>query len=562
MTEQSPLQDQCHLLVEGESAPQAALRQLMRVTVEQGLHLPSLCTLRIQDDDLELTDGNTFAVGRALRVEMGTGNDLETIFDGEIVGLELQPTAAGAVTLVVRSYDRSHRLHRGRQAATFVQATDSDIATRIAREAGLTPDVESTSEVYEYVLQDNRTHYEFLRQRAERIGFAFWVDEGKLHFRRPSAAPPTPIVLEWGNDLLQFHPVLSAGRQVDEVLVRGWDPQAKRAIIGRATRGRGAAEVGDQRPGSEVAQSAFGQARVVVVHRPVSTQGEADALAQALCDELGQAYVRAEGQTNGTVSLRPGQIVEIRNVGRRFGGNYYVTQATHTISTQSGYRTHFIACGTQAHTLLDLVQPPREEREWVCIGVVTNNRDPSHMGRVKVKLPWLGDDVESAWARVAVPMAGQGRGFLYLPEVNDEVLVAFEHGDVNRPYVLGALWNGRDSLPEGTGGDPVDGSGQVVQRIVRSRAGHMIVLDDSEGGGGITVQDKAGNKIVLETASNALKITVQGNLEIEAQGKVSIKGTGGVDIQSSAQLSVKGDAGVDIQSSAQVNIKGTMVNLN
>lgn len=538
MTEQRSLQDQCHLLIEGEAAPREALQRLMRVTVEQGLHLPSLCTVRIQDDNLELADGNAFAIGKALRVEMGTGNNLETIFDGEIVALELQPTAAGAVTLVVRAYDRSHRLHRGRQTATFVQMTDSDIATRIAREAGLDPDVESTSEVYEYILQDNRTHYEFLRDRAERIGFAFWVDEGKLHFRRPSASPPAPIVLEWGRDLLRFHPVQSAGRQVDEVIVRGWDPQAKRAIVGRATRGRGAAEVGDGRPGGQVAASAFGQAKVVVVQRPVRTQGEADALAQALCDELSQAYVRAEGQTNGTVSLRPGQVVEIHNVGRRFGGKYYVTQAIHSISTQAGYRTDFSAYGTQAQTLLDLVQPEAEGREWVCIGIVTNNRDPDNMGRVKVKLPWLGDDVESTWARLAAPMAGQGRGFFYLPEVNDEVLVAFEHGDVNRPYVLGALWNGRDTPPRGTGGDAVDASGHVVQRILKTRAGHLIVLDDSDTGGGITIQDKSGNKIVIDTASNAMQIKAQGEITVEGTQGVTIKSTGPVMVKSSAKATV------------------------
>ncbi len=532
MTEQRNLQDQCHLLVEGEAAPQEALRRLMHVTVEQGLHLPSLCTVRIQDDDLELADGNTFNVGRSLKVEMGTGNDLQAVFDGEIVGLELQPTATGAVTLVVRAYDRSHRLHRGRQACSFVQMTDSDIATRIARQAGLTPDVETTSEVYEYVLQDNRTNYHFLRERAERIGFAFWVDEGKLYFRRPAASPPAPITLEWGNNLLQFHPVLSAGGQVDEVVVRGWDPQQKRAIVGRATRARGAPEVGDQQPGSQVAQSAFGQAKVVVVQRPVGTQGEADALAQSLCDELGQAYVRAEGRTNGTPNLKPGQVLDIRNVGRRFGGKYYVTQATHTISTQAGYRTDFVVCGNQAQTLLDLVQPPTEEREWVCIGVVTNNRDPDGLGRVKVKLPWLGDDVESTWARVAAPMAGQGRGFFYLPEVNDEVLVAFEHGDVNRPYVLGALWNGRDSPPEGTGGDAVDGSGQVVQRIIKTRAGHLVVLDDTAGGGGITIQDRAGNKIVVDTGSNAM--------QVKAQGDITIEGTTGVTVKSSGPVTVKG----------------------
>src|SRR2546426_9457473 len=98
-------------------------------------------------------------------------------------------------------------------------------------------------------------------------------------------------------------------------------------------------------------------------------------------------------------------------------------------------------------TLLDLLMPPgheaREKKLYgVVAGIVTNNEDPDGLGRVKIRFPWLSEDNESWWARIAAPMAGKERGAYFLPEVDDEVLVAFEHGDVNFPYVLGALWNG------------------------------------------------------------------------------------------------------------------------
>src|SRR5664280_3415392 len=104
----------------------------------------------------------------------------------------------------------------------------------------------------------------------------------------------------------------------------------------------------------------------------------------------------------------------------------------------------------------------------VVVGVVTNNQDPDGFGRVKVKFPWLSDVDESDWARVAAPMAGNKRGFYFLPEVDDEVLVAFEHGDVRFPYVLGALWNGKDAPPATNG----DGKNNV--RVIQSRSGHVI----------------------------------------------------------------------------------------
>src|SRR5271170_858207 len=98
-------------------------------------------------------------------------------------------------------------------------------------------------------------------------------------------------------------------------------------------------------------------------------------------------------------------------------------------------------------SLLDVLHPAQNEDSsgrfyGVAVGIVSNNKDPMNLGRVRMKFPWLSDDHESDWTRMASLMAGPGRGAYFLPEVNDEVLVAFEHGDVRRPYVIGGMWNG------------------------------------------------------------------------------------------------------------------------
>ena len=111
----------------------------------------------------------------------------------------------------------------------------------------------------------------------------------------------------------------------------------------------------------------------------------------------------------------------------------------------------------------------------VVFGIVTNNKDPEGLGRVKVKLPWMADELESNWARVVTPMAGAQRGIYFLPEVDDEVLVAFEHGSAEHPYVLGALWNGKDKPPES------NSDGKNNTRTIRSRSGHVIRLTDTAG---------------------------------------------------------------------------------
>jgi len=542
MPDQANLVSQCNLKIEGQQAADDLMAAIIEVTVEDSLHLPDMFILRIQDDELRWVDAQTFAIGHEVEIEMGEGNRLRKVFNGEVTAIELEPTSQGTFTLQVRGYDRSHRLHRGRQSRSFVQMTDSDIVKKIAQELGLQPQVQATRQVYDYVLQDNQTNWEFLHARAQRIGYELRVEDRKLYFQPPQDSGTPVATLEWGSTLLDFHAQMSTARQVDEVIVRGWDPKAKQALIGRATRGAGAPRIGESQTGSQMAQEAFGQAKVVTVDRPVVTQAEADALAQALCDELACDFVQAEGMTNGLPALRAGKTVELKNLGQRLSGTYYVTATTHTVSNTQGYRTRFTVSGRRAHTLLTLLSSEGNEmprQGTVCLGIVTNNNDPEDMGRVKVKFPWLADDQESTWARVVSPMAGSGRGLYFLPEVNDEVLVAFDHGDVHFPYVIGVLWNGQDKPPESTS-KVLDGSGRVVQRIIKSRAGHTILLDDSDGGGGITIVDKSGNKIVIDSGSNAMQLTVQGDLKINAQGKVSIQGQAGVEITSSGNVDVRG----------------------
>ncbi|MDQ3855312.1 MAG: phage baseplate assembly protein V, partial [Chloroflexota bacterium] len=128
------------------------------------------------------------------------------------------------------------------------------------------------------------------------------------------------------------------------------------------------------------------------------------------------------------------------------------------------------------------------------VGLVTNNQDPDGLGRVKVKFPWLSDEDESSWARIVTPMAGNDRGLYFLPEVDDEVLVAFEHGDVRFPYVLGALWNGKDKPPES------NDDGRNDQRTIKSRSGHIIRLDDGDEAK-LEILDKTGNNSIVINAS-------------------------------------------------------------
>jgi uncharacterized protein involved in type VI secretion and phage assembly len=210
-----------------------------------------------------------------------------------------------------------------------------------------------------------------------------------------------------------------------------------------------------------------------------------------------------------------------------------------------------------AYSLLMTPSGTDERFFGVAIGVVTNNKDPDGLGRVKMSLPWMADQVESDWARVVTPMAGPGRGVYFLPEVNDEVLVAFEHGNPDTPYVLGGLWNGKDKPPESNS----DGKNDL--RAIRSRSGNIIRLSDADGDAKIEIIDSSTkNTIVIRAKDNSITITAGGDVTIQSSdGKLKLSGNG-VEITSTSTVKIEASQGMDLKSSGQLNVKGSMVNIN
>ena len=193
----------------------------------------------------------------------------------------------------------------------------------------------------------------------------------------------------------------------------------------------------------------------------------------------------------------------------------------------------------------------------VVVGLVTNNQDPDGLGRVKLKFPWLSDEDESHWARVAAPMAGNDRGVYFLPEVEDEVLVAFEHGDPRFPYVVGALWNGKDVPPAKND----DGKNNV--RVIKSRSGHVIRLTDEDGKEKIEIVDKSEkNSLVFDTAKNTITITSDKDIVLSAsKGAIKLDAKT-IEIKSSAATKLESGSGLDVKASGTMNIKGATVNIN
>lgn len=557
MTSDERLISQVQIKIDGTELSEQVLVDLIEVVVDTALHLPAMFVIRMHDEALEKIDDEMYAPGATVEIAMAAdGGESQTLIKGEITAIEPNFGDDMHVSLTIRGYDRSHRLNRGSKTRAFVQMSDHDIAAQIASEANLRLAADSTGIVHEHVFQHNLTDYQFLQQRARFLGFEMFVEDETLYFRQPRGQRGD-LELAWGVGVLSFHPSLSVSQQVDEVIVKGWNPAEKQAIIGRATRSEIPPSVNVGGDGGQVASNALQSAQHVVVNRTLRSQSEADLLAQSILDEINADFIAAEGTALGNPALVAGKKVTLGNLGNRFSGAYMVSAATHTF-TQDGYEVYFRVEGAQARTISDLMMPADADvaaQDWrgVVTAIVTNNNDPQGRYRVKVKYPWLDDELESGWIRVTSAAAGPEMGFFWLPEVQDEVLVAFENGDFNYPYIIGGLWNGTDAPPEAI--SSAVQNGKVMVRTFKTREGHIIRLVDDPAEPHIEIADYDGaNVIRLDVAEKKLILKSTGEVTVQSQSNTTIEATG--------ELNIKGSANITVEASGQLNLKGTMVNLN
>lgn len=332
--------------VNGSDLPPQAVADIYAVTVYEDLEVPGMFTLQMVNWDMinrviTWSDDELFAEGNAVSIQMGYVDHLETVLVGEITGIEPEFSAGAMPMLTVRGHDRRHRLLRGRVTRSFSQMKDSDIASQIAGELGLTAEVEDTGVTLEYVLQHNQTNMEFLQERARRIGYELLVEDRTLFFRPLQHATGEVLTLARDGSLIEFFPRLSTLTQVSQVAVRGWDHREKVAIVGQAVSGDEGTQMGGTTSGPAVVDAAFGAAIAASVDQAIFSQAEADQIARGQFTAMALAYIDGEGTCIGQPDLRAGTVIKLEGLGQRFSGLYYVIATIHTYTPSRGYRTMF-----------------------------------------------------------------------------------------------------------------------------------------------------------------------------------------------------------------------------
>jgi phage protein D len=532
------------ILVDGGELTQEQRDRIKEIRVVNALRLPDVCTISITYPKADGIDSHPFSIGGNLEVRLGAreAQATDVLFKGDIVTLEAS-FGSGAVGLLVRAFDRAHLLHRSRRVRTFQNQTATDIVQSIAKEHGLSFEGEASGPVYEFMMQDNITDWEFFWQLAERAGFECLVEDGTLKFRHPGGGGS--VELEWPKTLISFNPRVTAVQQVKSVSIATHDPKTKQKLENTTNWNPSmqVAQIGYKRP--DVADK-FADANVHIATEPVKTAAEAKAITQALLEKLAAGFVAADGVAFGNPKIKAGTMLQVTGVGQKFSGSYRAAWVEHVARGGSNFITTF--ANSPAHTILGMVSNGNGTVDFasgLVLGIVTNNNDPENMGRVRVMIPALGKDVqgkdaEGWWARIASVSAGNERGLMMLPVVGEEVLLGFEHGDITRPYVLGSLFNGKD-LP---GND-----------LLQDKNGSFALKSDEkayiETKKDLTI--KSGGKMVVEVTQD-VEEKYKAAWKNETTGQASLKATQAFQIEGQS-VTVKGQTGVTIESTATVTLK-------
>lgn len=341
--------------VKGQNLDPTTKGDVLSVKVDMDLENADRFELTVNNwDDLKVrfkySDSSTFDIGNSIVVKLGYANQLVTMISGEINSLAPRFPESGSPTMTVSGTSTLGKLKDTKPdekaQRLFLKMKDYEIAQIIAGRNGLPAVVSTEGPQHETVWQRDLSEGAFLMERAKRIDFDFYVQvnpatkKESLYFVKPQdtreSSAVKVFVFEWGLSLINFTPKLSNSRQVANVTVKGWDPKAKKVISVTATADDLPRIGGQGRSGPESAGDRGDQ----VVDVPVRTQEEAKHLAVSLLREKAYEYLTGDGQVIGMPELRPGHNVELKGLGTRYSGTYYVRTVSHSFSS-SGYTTSF-----------------------------------------------------------------------------------------------------------------------------------------------------------------------------------------------------------------------------
>lgn len=321
------------------SAEQEA--DVKEITVTDRVDLPSSFSIIMSDSLRKWTDNSDFAEGSTIKIMLGYKDDVEEVINAEITGISPLFRMNSDDLVSINGHNQLHRLHRGVKTRTFSNMSFTNIVKQIASDAGMQNDVDDLGSEEEFMIQRDQTDFEYLLKIAKNYNCKLQVKDGKLYFKKFEQSNESDVIIEWGKTLMEFKPGLSALGLISEVEVRGWSPAASLPVVGMASSNDVSFKVGNGRLGNKLVEENFGNAKMYVIDDTAMDMNAVENIAKDIIRKNSMSYIRGAGKSQGNYKIKAGALIELKELGSRFSGKYYVQSMNHRFVANEGFTTSF-----------------------------------------------------------------------------------------------------------------------------------------------------------------------------------------------------------------------------
>lgn len=534
------------------------------------------------------SDENTFKPGGDIKISAGyeKGKE-EVLYEGLIVSQSLQLHGNVRPQLVVECRDYTFPATMGRKSTLFQKMSDSDIISDVLKKQGLSVSVDKTTVKHESLVQYYCSDWDFVRSRAEVCGLVIHSEGKTVQVKKPIVSGGPVFSVGYGKDLIEFNGSLSASDQFNNIRACAWD-FSKQQLVSATASNPAINKQGDM--SATDLRKAGGDELIFQSDAPIQSDYlKIWADAQAL--RSGLTRYQGDFSFNGHAAAKPGCLISLENMGKRFSGHVYVGGVEHTI--ERGQWITRVSMGLMPENITDLpdvTAPPASGLlpgiEGLHVGKIKEiSDDPMKEYRMLVEIPLLTGNKQSVWARLSTLYATSKSGSFFLPEKGDEVVIGFFNNDPSHPVILGSLFSTKLTAPYKPE-SPND------MKAIISREQLKIMFDEkkkcitittpgdntieiSDDAKQIKLSDQHKNEILMNksgiTLQSAKDLTLKAkaNIVLDAGMKAEMKAKtdmemSGMNVKISAKVgaTVKGTATAELSASGQTVVKGGIVMIN
>ncbi|HWR82078.1 MAG TPA: type VI secretion system tip protein VgrG [Candidatus Deferrimicrobium sp.] len=531
--------------------------------------------------NFDVSSGDLLIPGKTIEIDGGYAMKENLLFKGVITGQRISVKQRGDSLLHIDALDASFRLTLDRKSGYFTDLTDSDLFEEvIRRHPDLRPQVASTSATYREIVQYQVSDWDLIVTRAEKAGMYCLADNGMLRIEKPDLQQKPVVTLTYGDNIFDLDLELDSRSQYQKITVSAWDHANQEVTTSDID------DVSSPSQGNIDGATLAGVGAVEnyeLRHSGRLEQQEIDAWAEAGMIKSRFSRIRGTVRLQGTEVVKPGVLVQLAGLGERFNGTAFVSGVRHILGEGDWETT--IQLGLHPnwhHERFEVNAPPaagfHPTINGLHVGVVTQlQNDPEGEDRILVRVPLINADDSGVWSRLATLDAGENRGTVFRPEINDEVIVGFINDDPNEPVVLGMLHSSSKPAPI-SGSDDNHEKGLVTRSgmkihfndetpstTIETPNGNKIVIDDSEGH--IQLTDQTGNTVTM--SSDGISMESLGDILLKATGDVKIEGTNtsikanaSASLTATADVKIEGSSGATMKSGGVTEVKGSSVMIN